>query len=551
MNTHVSATDFPVVWPEPADAGLTWFRDAMHFPAPLTPLTSSFLRECLEPGVAAACATLVSPLRTLRHSSFNGWVYNSPVLAVAPEDIEERLKQHLPVMGDHMDNLRRRWETEYLPAVRRLTDEIDSLEFGGEADAALDAFAQLIEIDVDIWRIHFLIVFPKLAAGERFSGIYVQATGSTDEMEPYRCMQGEPNKSLEADRALWDLAREAQAAPAVAAVLAAGSPADALDALDHSPEGRAWRERFATFLDEYGHRAQAMDLSAPTWVEEPSFAVENLRRYLAVDAADPEGQRERLRAEAEALVRGARERITDPGLLGAFDHAYEVALAAWPLEEDHAFYIDQRSLAGATRRAFLRIATTLAGRGRIADPGDIWYLDFDAVRDGLAGEDVSLARPRGPAASRRRQPARRPAVPGGPAGPRRPGRPRPHQVLRQARPARDRRPGAARIRGLPWACRGHRPGRSIGGRPPPRAARRDPRLPLHDAAVDPGLRIDRGARHRHRRRARSRGDRREGVRHPRGDGNEDRHADHPGRPADHGRRRRRRGVHRLTQPQPA
>ena len=61
----------------------------MHFPAPMTPLTVAFLRECLEPGVAAACATLVSPLRTLRHTSFSGWVYNSPVLAVAPEEIEE------------------------------------------------------------------------------------------------------------------------------------------------------------------------------------------------------------------------------------------------------------------------------------------------------------------------------------------------------------------------------------------------------------------------------------------------------------------------------
>ena len=365
-------------------------------------------------------------------------------------------------------------------------------------------------------------------------------------------MQGEPNKSLEADRALWDLAREAQAAPAVAAVLAAGSPADALDALDHSPEGRAWRERFEAFLDEYGHRAQAMDLSSPTWVEEPSFAVENLRRYLAVDAADPEGQRERLRAEAEALVRGARERITDPGLLAAFDHAYEVALAAWPLEEDHAFYIDQRSLAGATRRAFLRIATTLAGRGRIADPGDIWYLDFDAVRDGLAGEDVRPARPRGPAALRRRQPARRPAVPGRPAGPRRPGRPRPRQVLRQARAARDRRPGAARIRGLPRARRRASPGsfdrwttstscspaRSSSAAP---RRRRGPRSFASIAALvtDTGGVLAHGAIVA------------QGVRHPRGDGNEDRHADHPGRPADHGRRRRRRGVHRLTQPQPA
>jgi len=85
MTTHADAPAFPVTWKDPADANLTWFRDPMHFPGTATPLTGGFLRECLEPGVAAACATLVSPLLTLRHTAFNGWVYNSPVLAVAPE----------------------------------------------------------------------------------------------------------------------------------------------------------------------------------------------------------------------------------------------------------------------------------------------------------------------------------------------------------------------------------------------------------------------------------------------------------------------------------
>ena len=68
MSIDASTDVFPVTWGDPADAELTWFRDAMHFPAPATPLTASFLRESLEPGVAAACATLVSPLRTLRHT---------------------------------------------------------------------------------------------------------------------------------------------------------------------------------------------------------------------------------------------------------------------------------------------------------------------------------------------------------------------------------------------------------------------------------------------------------------------------------------------------
>jgi rifampicin phosphotransferase len=388
--TSQATTSFPVAWRDPADAGLTWFRDPMHFPAPVTPLTSAFLRECLEPGVAAACEAMVSPLATLRHTAFNGWVYNSPVLAVPPGELGARMEQHMPVMGDHMDNLGRRWETEYLPAVRRLTDEIESLDFSGDADSARAALDRLVEIEIEIWRIHFLVVFPKLAAGERFSGIYTQVTGTTEEMEPYRCLQGIPNKSLEADRALWDLAQEARRTPAVAQALAGGTPGAALDALDHSPEGRAWRERFEAFLAEYGHRAQALELAAPTWIEEPSFAVENLRRYLAAEAADPEGQRAAHLAEAEALVDAARARIgDDAGLRAAFDHALETARAAWPLEEDHAFHIDQRSLAGATRRAFQRLAVDLVGRGRLGATDDVWYLDLDALRDGVAGADLT------------------------------------------------------------------------------------------------------------------------------------------------------------------
>ena len=390
MNVSSQAPDFPVTWRDPADATVTWFRDAMHFPAPVTPLTGAFLRECLEPGVAAACEALHSPLATLRHTAYGGWVFNAPIPAVPPEAMEARIAEHIPVMTGHMDDLRRRWDAEYRPRIVELTEEIDALDFSGDATSAHAALERLVSANVNIWRIHFLVVFPKLAAGERFSAIYTQAVGaSTAEMDPYRCLQGIPNKSLEADRALWRLAQDARATPVVAEALLAGSPADGLEALDRSPEGREWGERFTAFLDAYGQRAQAMDLSAPTWAEDPSFAVETVRRFLAADAGDPEGQRERLLAEAEALVATARAGIGDPGLRAAFDGALEVARAAWPLEEDHAFYIDQRSLAGATRRAFRRLAVALVGPGRLGDVEDVWFLDLDGLRAGIDGESLA------------------------------------------------------------------------------------------------------------------------------------------------------------------
>lgn len=389
MSNQASSTEFPVTWSDPIESTWTWIRDPMHFPAPVTPLTAGFLEECLNPGVEATCTTLAHPLRTLRHTAFSSWVFNSAVPAGPPEEMEARIGAHIPVMSDHMDRLRDRWETEYRPTVERLTEELDALDFSGDPDSATAAFARLVEINVEIWHIHFLTVFPKLAAGERFAGIYAEVTGSDEEMAPYRCLQGLPNKSLETDHALWSLAQDAGSTPGVMEALTTGTPTDALEALGRSPEGRDWRERFDDFLVIYGHRAQAMDLSEPTWLEQPAFAVENLRRYLQADAPDPEGQRQALLAEAEELLAEARAGISDQETRTAFDHAYAAARAAWPLEEDHAYYIDQRSLAGATRRAFLRIATVLVGQGRLGAIDDVWFLDFDAVREGLAGADVS------------------------------------------------------------------------------------------------------------------------------------------------------------------
>jgi len=381
-----ASPDFPVDWPFPGAEDLTWIRDAMHFPSPLTPLTVSFLREGLEHGVAAACEELQMPISTLRHTAFNGWVFNAAVPAGSPEEMGPRMERHGPLMVDHMDNLRRRWDEGYRADVERLTAELDALDFTGTGDGAVAEFRRLVEISIAIWRIHFLIVLPKLGAGERFSAMYTEITGTTNEMEPYRCLMGEPNKTLETDRELKRLADDARAAPVVAAALLEESAADALARLDESAEGRAWRERLDAFLDTYGQRAQLIELSSPTWQEEPSFVLENLHRFLTDDALDPEEHRQRTVAEATALIDAARARVAgNPELSAAFDAAYAAARAAWPLEEDHAFYIDQRSLAGATRRAFLRIAQAFTQRGQIEIADDIWYLDFDAVRDGLEG----------------------------------------------------------------------------------------------------------------------------------------------------------------------
>jgi pyruvate,water dikinase len=226
-----------------------------------------------------------------------------------------------------------------------------------------------------------------MASGERFAGIYAQVTGSDDQLEPYRCLLGEPNKSLECDRALWSLAVRARESGPVAEALGRDG-AEALAALQDSEEGRAWRADLDAVLEEYGRRAQAIDFSSPTWREDPGFALDNVRRYLGAEALDPEGARAAHLAERERLVAAARERIVDDELRAAFDGALRAALRAWPLEEDHAFYIDQRIWGDATRRALLRLGGRLVETGRLDDPDDVFHLDLDGLRAAAGGADA-------------------------------------------------------------------------------------------------------------------------------------------------------------------
>jgi pyruvate,water dikinase len=379
MTTHVPAAEFEVAWPSPEDPELSWFRDEMHFPAPLTPLSASFLTETFAVGTARVAEELQLPF-WFRSLAVSGYVYNTAAPAATPQEMPARTARHEALIADRMDTLRERWDREYRPACERVVADLDAVELERDPIGGLDAVVEGMQ---ELWRLHFLIVFPKLAACERFAAMYAASVPEADEMEPYRALQGEPNKSLEADRALWDLSQEARRTPGVAEALGLPS-AEALPVLEATAEGRAWREAFSEFLAEYGHRSASFDLTSPTWVEDPTFALDNLRRFLAADAEDPEGQRERHLRERDELVATARARLAgDPGALAAFDGALAAARAAWPLEEDHAFYIDQRGYNDACRRAFLRLGAALVGRGRLYAREDVMYLDLPALRAAL------------------------------------------------------------------------------------------------------------------------------------------------------------------------
>jgi phosphohistidine swiveling domain-containing protein len=280
MTVDTATPTFPVEWKNPDDAQVTWFRDEMHFPEPLTPLTQTLLLETFDEGNPLACDELAMPMSGLLYGWFNGYAYNM-TRPVPESEMPARMERHQQVMPERMDNLRRLWDEQYLQRVVELTDEIDSLELEhaptGDVAARL---TQLREALVELWHIHFLVVFPKLGCGERFFGLYQAATGSRDETAAYRCLQGFPNKSVEAGKELWELSRLAAEDEGVRTAVTSGN----LDALEGSP----FKEALERYLDAYGRRANGIELAFPLWLETPEFVLGLVRSYLTGERGDPD-----------------------------------------------------------------------------------------------------------------------------------------------------------------------------------------------------------------------------------------------------------------------
>jgi phosphohistidine swiveling domain-containing protein len=389
MAVDTAARTFPIEWKNPEDAQLTWFRDEMHFPEPLTPLTVTLLLDTFDEGNPLACDELAMPMTGLLYGSFNGYAYN--VTRPVPEgEMPARMERNKQVMPERMDNLRRLWDEQYRARVIELTDTIDSLDLEHAAVPEVGArLGQLRDVLVELWHIHFLVVFPKLGCGERFFGIYNAATGSDDQTAAYRCLQGFANKSVEAGKALWELSRLVMENESVRAAVIRGD----LTTL----EGTPFEDALDRYLDEYGRRANGIELALPLWLEKPEFVLGLVRSYLVGEKGDPDVEHAALVEERERLIAEALDQVAGTELEAAFRGALQAAQAAWPLEEDHAFYIDQRALA-AVRLQLLGLGRRLAGEGKLAEAEDVWFAKYDEVAAAATGDaeltDLTRARRR-------------------------------------------------------------------------------------------------------------------------------------------------------------
>jgi rifampicin phosphotransferase len=365
-NARVTGTD---------QLSVTWTYDPSHYPEPMTPLSADVWFRAMGKGIQEAARELRAPFGGFETAIFNGgWAYEHE-LEPDWEPDPERMREAALAVAE-------RWEAVYRPRAEAITEEIVRLrpERSSPSDAVV-LLDRLLTLTEEQWRLHFLTVIPVHLAREIVHDAYVERFGKASELEPYRLIEGLPNETLAADERLWEIAGLARRLDVADVILELPGRA-ALDRLALTAHGRRVLLALGEYLERYGGRSRLHELSEPRVAERPELALETVRLFLErprdLQAERRAKAEERDRIEAETLAR-----ISDPDERRGFADLLARCVAAVPLEESHAYWIDYPGLA-AVREILLGFGRRLVAETRLDEAEDVFMLRVDELRDSAA-----------------------------------------------------------------------------------------------------------------------------------------------------------------------
>lgn len=372
----------------PADQGLSFQRDVMHFPTPLSPLFQSVHSLAFRTGYRTAAREIGIPIADFLHRFRNNYLYECivPVIPASDEEaraLEERAEAGLRLAIEQMD---RRWHEEHLPRLRELLISLaDFRELDPAAPLDPTRVDALMAICIEGWTIHFRIAFPMLVGIQLFDDFLADVAGP--EADAHTMLTGVQTESVANGIAITDLAAAAREL-GVAPVVLETPPSDLASALQATPEGRELLKQIDAYLAEYGLTQSMFDFVLPTWLEDPTPLYATLRSYLETGGDNRAAHAEQSQRAAEAAD-AMRARLA--GYPEPMRHQFEAMLAMARtgsfLQEEHNFYIDQQLLS-SVRLAFLTLGRQLVHHGLLDQADQIFFLHVDEVRALLAGERI-------------------------------------------------------------------------------------------------------------------------------------------------------------------
>ena len=393
--TESPPKDFVFDWPNPSDANLTWFREAEHYPHPLTPLSIDFSNHVLHhPNTLDFLHDLfnLSPAESIRAFHPQGFVFfNLPPepdtsfsLSRISDERRERILEQVP-------NIFSVWQNELEPQAQAVCNSIKLADHDSMSTQELAVYLEdSMKRAADAYSLTFVAATPMFRCSiplVEFCEAEFQGEG---EALAGTLMEGFSNETSLSQTGLWRLAQLAEKSPGVRRALLDWKSGDLFENVSHIDGGQEFTKAFQKHQDRYGWRLETWDeLSLPTWREDSTPALRQIQRYITGEDVNPRSSfarsarhRRQLTQQLQAQLQGS------PQKLQRFNALLETSRQYVPVRESRALW--QLSLGGAIRRLSLAMGAKLHAGGLIDTANDVFYLrikEIQTLANGSSGTD--------------------------------------------------------------------------------------------------------------------------------------------------------------------
>ena len=373
--------DFPVEWASPDEQKIPWELDLMHFNQVMPALEAAYWVHFFR-GADLAMQHFEVPLQGVA-KPFNYWLYTGIFPRVPPEQMAEQEKLSDEVLMATVDRLQERWDEEWLPEIKRQIEEWDAFDVAAASTEDLRAhWTEVWEDALRLAEIHFQIVLPAYIALSLFDELHNELFAG-DQLDSQKLVQGFDNKTLEVNRAVWDLSRKAGASDEVREIFEKHPPGEVMDALAESSDGQAFLEELDDFLNREGKRTSDWGIRRGSWIEDPTPVLGHLKGYLEQEG-DPREELKERAADRDAALAETRARLKHhpPDVRDEFERRLDAASVGVVLSEDHGYWIDFQATY-RIRRLIMELGRRLADAGTLATAADIFFLDRDEIEEAV------------------------------------------------------------------------------------------------------------------------------------------------------------------------
>lgn len=383
-----SSPDFSFPPPEKVPGFFAF--DKMHAPRAIHPLSSDLVIHSLGRGFTAAQAEYDSPV-VVSAVMANHYFYLGFNPHPDADVIGDRMTRYLGFVEKTVPLVGKRWTEEWLPMIRQRNEAERDRDYAKMSDEEMFAhYFSMSRWMEEMWYVHGHINFA-LISGAALSDFYDEVMKPSDPTEAYQILQGYHTRPVDAAHGLWTLSRRVKASPALQKLFDETHPRDLKKALATSDAGRDFLAQLNAYLHDFGWRSDAVyDLADATWVDDPTIPLGNIARYVPMgEDNDPMIAFNASVKRREERTSAIRNRLVgDKEKLAKFERLLGFSKYAYPLTEDHAFYIDQMGV--ALFRRFLRaLGQRLVKLGSLEAGDDIFFLYDRDVREAMAnGTDL-------------------------------------------------------------------------------------------------------------------------------------------------------------------